>query len=169
MALWKDQAPPKKDAIPPVTESPRKDPIMSTATPPREEFSPRTPERSAKESVIAGDLSIEGTIQGSGHVRIAGRFTGDVNVKGDVTIETGAKVIGGIRANAIIIAGELEGNVEQAMRVELLASGVLTGDVKAGQFTVAAGSRMRGNVEFGWDEKVAGASRPVAMEKSSAA
>lgn len=169
MALWKDQAPPKKDATPPVTESPRKDPIMSTPTPPREDFSARTPERSAKESVIAGDLSIEGTIQGSGHVRIAGRFTGDVNVKGDVTIESGAKVTGGIRANAIIIAGELEGNVEQAVRVELLASGVLTGDVKAGQFTVAAGSRMRGNVEFGWEEKSAGSNRPVAMEKSSAA
>ena len=33
---------------------------------------------------------------------------------------------------------------------------MLTGDVKAASFTVAAGSRMRGQVEFGWDEKEKG-------------
>jgi hypothetical protein len=30
---------------------------------------------------------------------------------------------------------------------------VLNGDLKAGSLTVAAGSRMRGRAEFGWDEK----------------
>jgi hypothetical protein len=30
---------------------------------------------------------------------------------------------------------------------------VIAGDVKAGSLAVAAGSRMRGQVEFGWDEK----------------
>ena len=40
-------------------------------------------------------------------------------------------------------------------RVELLESGVLTGDLKAGSLTVAAGSRMRGQMEFGWDDKAA--------------
>lgn len=169
MALWKDQSPPKPEPPSPSPDAVRKDSTMSATPPARDDFSTRLPDRASKESILAADLSIEGTIQGSGSVRIAGRFTGDVNVKGDVTIEHGAKVTGGIRANAITIAGELEGNVEQALRVELLASGVLTGDVKAGQFTVAAGSRMRGSVEFGWEEKGVGASRPVSMEKSSAA
>jgi len=36
--------------------------------------------------------------------------------------------------------------------VELSESGVLTGDLKASSLTVAAGSRMRGKVEFGWDK-----------------
>jgi cytoskeletal protein CcmA (bactofilin family) len=35
----------------------------------------------------------------------------------------------------------------------LLANGVIVGDVKAASITVAAGSRMRGHVEFGWDDK----------------
>ena len=34
-----------------------------------------------------------------------------------------------------------------------LVNGVLNGDLKAGSLTVAAGSRMRGRAEFGWDEK----------------
>ena len=28
----------------------------------------------------------------------------------------------------------------------------MTGDVKAGSLTVAAGARMRGRAEFGWDD-----------------
>jgi cytoskeletal protein CcmA (bactofilin family) len=113
----------------------------------------RAPEREVKESLIASDITIEGKIEGAGHIRIAGRFKGDVNVQGNLTIETGAKLTGGVRANKVIIAGELEGNIEAAQRVELLDSGVLIGDVKAGTMTVAAGSRMRGQMDFGWDEK----------------
>jgi cytoskeletal protein CcmA (bactofilin family) len=36
--------------------------------------------------------------------------------------------------------------------VELTSTGVLNGDLKAASLTVAAGSRMRGNVSFGWDD-----------------
>ena len=106
-----------------------------------------------KESLIAADLTIEGKIEGAGHVRIAGRFKGDVHVQGNLTIEVGAKLTGSVRAGAVTIGGELEGNVEGASRVELLATGVLNGDLKAGSLTVTAGSRMRGQVEFGWEEK----------------
>lgn len=111
------------------------------------------PQREVKESLIASDITIEGKIEGAGHIRIAGRFKGDVNVQGNLTIEVGAKLTGGVRASKVIIAGELEGNIEAAQRVELLESGVLIGDVKAGTMTVAAGSRMRGQMDFGWDEK----------------
>jgi cytoskeletal protein CcmA (bactofilin family) len=37
--------------------------------------------------------------------------------------------------------------------VELLATGVLNGNLTAGSLTVAAGSKMRGQVEFGWEER----------------
>jgi cytoskeletal protein CcmA (bactofilin family) len=105
------------------------------------------------ESLIAADLTIEGKIEGAGHVRLAGSFKGDVNVKGDLTIEPNARLSGQVRANKVVVAGELHGNIEGASKVELVESGVIDGDVKAGSLTVAAGSRMRGQVEFGWDEK----------------
>lgn len=114
----------------------------------------RANERSeAKESLIASDITIEGKIEGSGHVRIAGRFKGDVNVQGDLTIEKDAKLNGGVRAKKVTVAGELEGNIDTAAQVELQQSGVLIGDLKAGSLTVAAGSRMRGQAEFGWEDK----------------
>jgi cytoskeletal protein CcmA (bactofilin family) len=105
-----------------------------------------------KESVIASDLTIEGKIIGSGHVRIAGRFKGDVQVDGNVTLDTGAHLEGQVKAQVVVVGGELLGNIDNAKRVELLEGGVISGDVKAGSLTVAAGSRMRGQVEFGWDD-----------------
>jgi cytoskeletal protein CcmA (bactofilin family) len=59
-----------------------------------------------------------------------------------------------VRADNVTIAGELEGNVEEATRVELTQSAVVIGDVKGGTLTVVSGARMRGHAEFGWgDEK----------------
>ena len=166
MALWKEQTPAKPAGNAPVTpqqadpvriapESPVATPAAVAPTPVAAAPSPAPRARQVNESLIAADLTIEGKIHGTGHVRIAGQFKGDVNVEGDVTIEKGAKITGGVRAQKVTIAGELEGNIESAQRVDLLESGVLAGDVKATQFTVAAGSRMRGQVEFGWEEKKA--------------
>ena len=76
-----------------------------------------------------------------------------MHVKGNLTIEPGAKLTGGVRAATVIIGGELEGNIDQAQKVELLQSGVLNGNLNAGSLTVAAGSRMRGQAEFGWDRQ----------------
>jgi cytoskeletal protein CcmA (bactofilin family) len=106
----------------------------------------------AKESLIAADVTIEGKIEGAGHVRIAGRFKGDVNVQGNVTIEQGAHVTGQIAAATVMVSGEVHGNIQASSRVELLETGVINGDVKAAVLTVAAGSRMRGNADFGWPE-----------------
>lgn len=111
------------------------------------------PQAVRKESVIASDITIEGKIEGGGSVRIAGKFKGDVNVNGNLTIETNASLTGQVTAKAITIAGELNGNILNAEKVDLLESGVVNGDIKAGTLTVAAGSRMRGQVDFGWKDK----------------
>ena len=162
MALWKDSNPiPASTATPGVPSTPPKDPFAVAPAAERTNVAPINPQPAArsarpemKESVIASDLTIEGKIAGSGHVRIAGRFKGDVHVDGNLTIDTGANLDGQVKASVITVAGELRGNIENAKRVELLDGGVITGDVKAGSLTVAAGSRMRGQVEFGWDDDV---------------
>lgn len=164
MALWKETpgsgtAFGSKDPAPPrEAERPAAVPI-SPERRPRERSEP-------KESIIAVDLTVEGKIEGSGHVRIAGRFKGDVNVQGNVMIDSGAHVTGQVRAHTVTIGGELHGNIDAAARVELLETGVLAGDVKAASLTVAAGSRMRGQVEFGWTEQAA---RPIGSSKGEAA
>lgn len=174
MALWKEV--PAKESVPPGRDTALKDtdtafdrtfekaaldkPNIEKAN--LERITPAAPidagrkaaPSTAKESIIASDLVIEGKIEGAGHVRIAGKFKGDVHVQGNLTIEAGAQLTGEVRADAVIVGGELSGNIEAATRVELLQTGILNGDLKAGSLTVAAGSRMRGRVEFGWNEKL---------------
>ena len=147
MALWKE--PPKQaESTSParfeVTE-PKPEPAPHIAAVPARE-------RQKSESLIAPDITIEGKIEGSGHVRIAGRFKGDVDVRGDLTIEQNANLTGSVRAEKVTVAGDLVGNIDAATHVELAQTGALTGDLKAKTLSVAAGSRMRGNVDFGWDD-----------------
>lgn len=172
MALWKDSnatatpaagpmpahgagpAIPLKDTFARETERPHVAPVSTEAPPVRARVE-------MKESIISAELTIEGKIEGAGHIRIAGRFKGDVNVDGNLTIDRGAQVTGQVRASVVIVGGELNGNIDNAKRVELLDTGVISGDVKAGSLTVAAGSRMRGQVEFGWE----GSAKPAAEVK----
>jgi cytoskeletal protein CcmA (bactofilin family) len=153
MALWNDQS--REKAPESTPKAPEKVAVLSPVAEPaaRPAAAPHRADVPAKESVIAAGLTIEGKIEGSGHVRIAGDFKGDVNVQGNLTIESGAHLTGGVKADTVIIGGQLDGNIDAASRVELLQTGVLNGELKAGSLTVAAGSRMRGKVEFGWDEK----------------
>jgi cytoskeletal protein CcmA (bactofilin family) len=158
MAIWKDQstAPAAPERVTPAaTPSPAAAPAPTPITDAASAPVRTTPRVQAveRESVIAPELTIEGKIEGSGHVRIAGKFKGDVNVSGNLTIEPNASLTGQVNAKAIIIAGELNGNILGAEKVELLESGVVNGDIKTGTLTVAAGSRMRGQVDFGWKDK----------------
>ena len=164
MAIFNQPSAPKRD-VPATPEPIRPAETALKREPDPNEFSPAAPtsisrtapaERSeGKESLIASDLTIEGKIEDAGHIRIAGRFKGDVHVQGDLTIEVGAKLNGGVRARKVVIAGELEGNIESAQRVELVSSGVMVGDLKAETLIVAAGSRMKGQIDFGGDGKAA--------------
>lgn len=159
MAIWKDQNSLRRDpsnldsGVDRDTES-RPEPSQ------RFDLPRRNMDNDMKESVIANGLTIEGRIEGTGDLRIAGNFQGDVNVRGNLTIEAGAKLTGAVRANAVVIAGELQGNVDEAKRVELLETGVLDGNLKADSITVSAGSKMRGQMDFGWEKQGGSAAAP---------
>ncbi len=175
MAIWKEPTAHKKDdVVTPAEPAPRRDADQRLDSAPAAGSSPaayapprRAPELNVKESLLTAGLTIEGKIEGSGHIRIAGRFHGDVNVKGNLAIEPGAKLVGGVTAETVSVGGELDGNISNAARVELLETGVLTGDLKAGSLTVAAGSRMRGRVEFGWGDEADSASKKSALRVES--
>jgi cytoskeletal protein CcmA (bactofilin family) len=174
MALWKETpapapAPSGAAASPAntVTEL-HKPPAPAAADDATRRLPPSSPASAPKaggESVIAADVTIEGKIVGGGDVRIAGRFKGDVSVDGNFRIDSGARLEGQVKASVVVVGGELQGNIDAAKHVDVLTTGVIVGDVKAASITVAAGSRMRGHVEFGWDDKhsgaVKGTSRPV--------
>ena len=169
MALFGQQ--PKRDDPPPKPE-PRFEPTPTPFTAPvpspgparRVEDTPMsTINPKGSESILAAGLTIEGKIEGTGNIRVAGRFKGNVNVKGELTIEPGASIDGEVKADTVFVGGEVRGHLIATSRVEFKESGTLVGDLKAGSLTVAAGSKMRGKVEFGWKE---GEIEPTASSES---
>jgi cytoskeletal protein CcmA (bactofilin family) len=155
MALWKETTTPASSNLPPPAPVSPPERNIIDAGPTNVVRRAKPAPADAGESVIAANLSIEGKIEGAGNVRIAGRFKGDVRIDGNFNIEPGAHLTGQVLANVVNVGGELQGNIESAKRVDVLEGGVIVGDVKAGSITVAAGSRMRGHVEFGWEDEKA--------------
>src|ERR1700735_5296106 len=168
MALWNEKPTPaptgRKEPLTPVPAGASPPPVAaapierSAAAPERvasEATLAAAPRRPAPrgeggESVIAANLSIEGKIEGSGNVRMAGRFKGDVRIDGNFNIDPGAHLTGQVLAAVVVVGGELQGNIESAKRVDVLEGGVIVGGGEAGSITVAAGSRLGGHVVSFW-------------------
>src|SRR5215510_8045643 len=162
MALWKETAQneqrtmPNEQRMAAPSELSEKVEASSAPVPvppivPRRESMPRD----RHESVLGSGVSIEGKMEGDGDVRIAGKFKGDIHIKGNLNIQKGAHLMAKINADAVTIEGEIDGTIVASGQVMLSESGQFVGDLKAKTLTVAAGSRMRGNVEFGWNESEA--------------
>jgi len=159
MALWKETAQNEPRTMPneqrmaapsepseKVEASPAPVPVPPII--PRRESMPRD----RHESVLGSGVSIEGKMEGDGDVRIGGKFKGDIHIKGKLSIQKGAHLTAKVNAEAVTIEGEIDGTVVASGQVALSESGQFVGDLKAKTLTVAAGSRMRGNVEFGWND-----------------
>lgn len=150
MALW-NQPTQEEHSESPRPEQAVPSPAPANATAPVKETAPRD----RRETVFGPGVTIEGKIEGDADVRIAGKFKGDIQIKGDLNIEKGAHLTAKIQAGTVTIGGALDGNVVAGAQVKILESGQLIGDLKAKSLTVAAGSKMRGHVEFGWSESEA--------------
>jgi len=117
MALWKDTGSTSSPsaggtpvpASPSVTElhsKPLERAIEPATTPELRRPAPApAPRASIQESLIAAELTIEGKISGSGDVRIAGRFKGDVQVDGNFRIDAGARLEGQVKLT--LVAGRV--------------------------------------------------------------
>jgi cytoskeletal protein CcmA (bactofilin family) len=160
MALWKETAQNEPRTMPneqkmaapnEPSEKMEAAPVPVAPVAPRRESMPRD----RHESVFGSGVSIEGKMEGDGDVRIAGKFKGDIHIRGNLNVQKGAHLTAKINADAVIIEGEVEGTVVATGQVTLSESAQVIGDLKAKTLTVSAGSRMRGNVEFGWNDSEA--------------
>jgi len=153
MALWNQATPDSvldKPLPPAPAATPATSPVATTSAPTPAAAPKESATAGRRESVFGPGVTIEGKIEGDADIRIGGKFKGDIHIKGDLNLDKGAKVSAKVHAANVTIGGELEGNVVAGAQVKLLESGQLIGDLKAATLTVAAGSRMRGHVEFGW-------------------
>lgn len=99
-------------------------------------------------SVLGSGVIWHGSITGSGGVRIEGAFEGQIALQGMLVIgETGRVTCENIRANAVIVAGAVRGNIT-TQKLEIRASGRVWGDVVTTAFVTEDGAFLRGQIRM---------------------
>lgn len=99
-------------------------------------------------SVLGSGISWKGSISGSGGVRVEGTFEGDISLRGMLVVgETGRVTCDHVRANVVIVAGKLNGNIT-AEKVEIRSTGRIWGDVTTAAFATDEGAFLRGQIQM---------------------
>jgi cytoskeletal protein CcmA (bactofilin family) len=99
-------------------------------------------------SVLGSGLIWHGSINGAGGVRIEGAFEGEIALRGMLVVgETGRVTCENIRANAVIVAGAVRGNITTE-KLEIRASGRVWGDVVTTAFVTEEGAFLRGQIRM---------------------
>ncbi|MBN1537941.1 MAG: polymer-forming cytoskeletal protein [Anaerolineales bacterium] len=103
-------------------------------------------------SVLGPGITWKGDLNGSGGIRIEGAFEGNIGLRGLLVVgESGRVTCEHLRANVVIIAGAVKGDIT-AERVEIRASGRVWGDVVTAAFATEEGAFLRGHITM--EEKV---------------
>ena len=97
-------------------------------------------------TVVGAGMTMKGELKGEGTVVMQGTFEGDLVLDGTLHVGPEAHIDANISATAIVIAGVVRGNLSANTRVEILASGSLTGSVRSGSFTAADGAVVKGDL-----------------------
>lgn len=99
-------------------------------------------------SVLGPGVIWEGKISGAGGVRIEGTFEGQIALRGLLVIgESGRVTCENIRANTVIVAGAVKGNIT-AQKLEIRATGRVWGDVVTTSFITEEGAFLRGQMRM---------------------
>jgi cytoskeletal protein CcmA (bactofilin family) len=99
-------------------------------------------------SVLGSGLIWHGSINGSGGVRIEGAFEGEIALRGMLVVgETGRVTCQNVRANTVIVAGAVRGNIT-TQKLEIRASGRVWGDVITTAFVTEEGAFLRGQIRM---------------------
>lgn len=99
-------------------------------------------------SVLGSAVIWHGSINGTGGVRIEGAFEGEIALRGLLVVgETGRVTCENIRANAVIVAGAVRGNIT-TQKLEIRASGRVWGDVVTTAFVTEEGAFLRGQIRM---------------------
>jgi cytoskeletal protein CcmA (bactofilin family) len=99
-------------------------------------------------SVLGSGVIWKGNLSGTGGVRIEGAFEGDIALRGLLVIgETGRVTCEHVRANVVIVAGAVRGDIT-AEKVEIRSTGRVWGDVVTAAFATEEGAFLRGQIRM---------------------
>ena len=99
-------------------------------------------------SVLGAGMIWQGSLSGSGGVRIEGMFEGQIGLKGMLVVgETGKVTCENVIAANVIVAGAVKGNIT-AQKVEIRSTGRVWGDIVTTAFATEEGAFLRGQIRM---------------------
>ncbi|TLX52791.1 polymer-forming cytoskeletal family protein [Stutzerimonas nosocomialis] len=102
---------------------------------------------SGKTSVIAADAEVTGDLRFQGAVQIDGRLCGNlITTGGLVRVSHGGQVEGEIRAQHVVVDGQVTGDVHAAEHLELGSQARVRGNLFYGLMEMAMGAEVEGKL-----------------------
>ena len=106
------------------------------------------PSGTAGTCVIGAKTTIKGEIIGDEDVLVEGNVEGQIRVTRDLRVAPGGVVKATVEAQSLIVSGEIVGDCQATTRVEIQATGRLTGNIRAPKIVIAEGAMFRGNSDM---------------------
>jgi cytoskeletal protein CcmA (bactofilin family) len=98
---------------------------------------------------IGKSVVIKGELSGSEDLTIEGHVEGRIDLKGNVlTIGPNGKIKAEVFAKAVIVLGEVVGNVTASEKVDIRDNGSVDGDIISPRVAIAEGAHFRGSVDM---------------------
>lgn len=101
--------------------------------------------RHDQETVIAANVTLEGTLRSAGDIHVLGSVQGEIESTARVVIEPTGRVSGTIRAQAVTISGQVEGQIHCHGRLELQTTGRIDGEIESAVLVIHEGGRLNGS------------------------
>lgn len=98
------------------------------------------------DSLIGHGGTLEGKVNCDTNLRIEGTFSGEIICSGMVTVGEEGTVHASIRAEEIVIAGKVYGDVTAERRLIMTGTGQLHGNISAGTLSIMEGSLLNGSI-----------------------
>lgn len=95
---------------------------------------------------IAGGFHFQGEIRGKEGCRVEGQVIGLGDFEGTVILAPESRWQGEITADIIQIAGHFEGKIEARIKLELLSTARVTGDLNSPLIAIAEGANIEGTI-----------------------
>ena len=98
--------------------------------------------------MIGTKTVIKGEITGDEDIVVEGTIEGQIRIGRDLRVGPGGVVKASVHAQSIVVSGELQGDCQASQRVELQATGQLTGNIRAPEWSSPRGRSFRGNSDM---------------------
>jgi cytoskeletal protein CcmA (bactofilin family) len=98
---------------------------------------------------IGKSVVIKGELNGSEDLTIEGHVEGTIQLKDNVlTIGPNGRIKAQVFAKAVIVLGEVTGNVTASEKVDIRDNGSVDGDIVSPRVAIAEGAHFRGSVDM---------------------